>query len=194
MADENKKENGKEEESVSGGILESIGKTIPGLGGLIKEVSKSPAFKERLKEVDKEVERKIRETPLKRTEGRASSIPGGIPPGVGGSTVSRKSFGSTKGGSAYGGKQKAEVKPSPPPEPQERPADVFDEPDHIKVIAEIPGVEENDIKINLVDDNLEISANTPDRKYQQKLRLPSAPKGKLEKTYKNGILEVRIEK
>ncbi|MCG2659759.1 MAG: Hsp20/alpha crystallin family protein, partial [Kiritimatiellae bacterium] len=185
MSDEKKNDSNQEKEEeaqgVSGGILESMGKIIPGLGGLLKNLEKSPAFRERLKKVDGEVERKIKETPLKRTEGRASSIPGGIPPGVRGSAVSRKSF--VKQPSEKG-------MTSPPPAPQERPVDVFDEPDHIKVVAEIPGVEENEIKIDLVDDNLEISANTPDRKYHQKLRLPSAPKGKPEKTYRNGILEV----
>ncbi|MFZ6016287.1 MAG: Hsp20/alpha crystallin family protein [Nitrospirota bacterium] len=174
----------KESESVAGGILKGLGKIIPGLGGLIKGLEKSPAFKERLKEVDKEVERKIKEAPLKRAEGRPSGIPGGIPPGIRGRAFRGKPF----------AKQRPEVKPSPPPTPQERPADIFDEEDHIKVIAEIPGVEEKDIKIDLVKDSLAISVDIPDRKYHQQLKLPCEPKGKLEKTYKNGILEVKIEK
>ncbi|MDO9527794.1 MAG: hypothetical protein Q7J27_01400, partial [Syntrophales bacterium] len=63
-----KKENGKEEEGVSGEILKGIGKMIPGLGGLFKGLEKSPAFKERLKKIDEEVERKLKEAPLKRIE------------------------------------------------------------------------------------------------------------------------------
>lgn len=147
-------------------------------------MEKSPAFKERLEEIDKEVERKIKETPLKRTEGRPSSIPGGIPPGVRGKSFRERLF----------VKQKPQAEPSPPPLPQERPADIFDEQDHIKVIAEIPGLEEKDINLNLQEDKLTISVDIPDRKYHQEIKLPCEPKGKLEKTYKNGILEVKINK
>jgi len=69
MAEEDKKkENDKEEESVAGGIIKGIGKMIPGLGGLFKGLEKSPAFKERLKKIDEEVERKLKEAPLKKTE------------------------------------------------------------------------------------------------------------------------------
>lgn len=174
----------KERESVAGGILKGLGKIIPGLGGLIKSLEKSPAFKERLKEVDKEVERKIKEAPLKRTEGRPSGIPSGIPPGVRGRAFRGKPF----------VKQKPEAKPSPPPTPQEKPVDIFDEKDHIKVIAEIPGIEEKDIKIDLEKDGLTISVDVPDHKYHQELKLPCEPKGKLEKSYKNGILEIKIMK
>ena len=184
MIDEKKKENGDEEESVAGDILKGIGKTIPGLGGLLKSLEKSPAFKERLKKVDQEVERKIKETPLKKTEARPSSIPGGIHPGVRGGDVRRKSF----------VKQPSEGITSPPPTPQEKPVDIFDEPDHIKVIAEIPGCKEEDIKIGLEKDKLTISCDVPEHKYEKELILPCVPEGQLTKTYKNGILEVVIKK
>lgn len=181
------KEPGKEEEeSVAGGILEGIGKMIPGLGGLIESLEKSPAFKEKLEEVDKEVERKIRETPLKRAGRKTSQIPGGIPP-----STRERDF-RIRGKPFV--KRKAEVKPSPPPVPQERPIDVFDEKDHIKIIAEIPGVDENDINLNLQMDKLTISVDIPKRKYHQELKLPCAPEGKLEKIYRNGILEIKITK
>ncbi|MFH0775220.1 MAG: Hsp20/alpha crystallin family protein [bacterium] len=171
------KENNKEEESAAGGILKGIGKMIPGLGGLIKNLEKSPAFKERLKEVDKELEHKIKSAPLKRT--------GGVNPMSGRFTRLRPRRGSSSG---VRGKE-----PSPPP-PQERPADIFDEQDHIKVIAEIPGVEDKDIKVNLQDNILIISVDIPNRKYHQELKLPCSPKGRLGKSYKNGILEIKIMK
>ncbi|MBU4483187.1 MAG: Hsp20/alpha crystallin family protein [Actinobacteria bacterium] len=179
-----KKENDKEDESVAGGILKGIGKMIPGLGGLFKGLEKSPAFKERLKKIDEEVERKLKETPLKRAEGRPSGIPSGIPTGVRGRTFREKSF----------IKRETEVKPSPPPAPQERPVDIFDEKDHIKIIAEMPGIDEDDINLNLQEDKLTISVDIPKRKYHQELKLPCAPKGKIEKVYRNGILEIKITK
>jgi len=177
MAEEDKKkENDKEDESVAGGILKGIGGMIPGLGGLFKGLEKSPAFKERLKKIDEEVERKLREAPLKRTEERKFKVRGRFearhlaPP------------------------DKPFMRKEAPSMPQEQPPDIFDEEDHIKVIAEIPGVDENDIKVNLQGDNLVISVDTPSRKYHQELKLPCEPKGKMEKFYKNGILEVKIQK
>ena len=178
MAEEDKKkENGKEEEEgIAGGILKGIGKMIPGLGGLFKGLEKSPAFKERLKRIDEEVERKLKEAPLKKTEEGKFRIKG-----------------------RFEARHLAPDKPSmrkevSPPMPQERPADIFDEKDYIKVIAEIPGVEEEDIKINLEKDGLTISVNVPDHKYHQQVKLSCEPKGKPEKFYRNGILEVKINK
>ena len=166
----------KEEESVAGGILKGIGKMIPGLGGLFKGLEKSPAFKERLKKIDEEVERKLKEEPLKRTEG-------GIP----------------RVGAKFSMRPLAKGKPhvrkeTSHPVPQERPVDIFDEKDYLKIIAEIPGVDENDINLNLQGDKLTISTDIPKRRYHQELKLPCVPKGKIEKVYKNGILEVKIQK
>ena len=175
--DEPEKKKEKEKETAAGGILKGIGKIIPGLGGLIKSLEKLPAFKERLKEVDKELERKIKSAPLKRA-GERGQIPG---------RFRKRPLGR---GSSPGTVRKE----TPPPKPQERPADVFDEKDHIKVIAEIPGIEEKDIKVNLQNDILIIDVDVPDHKYHQELKLPCEPKGKLEKLYKNGILEVKIRK
>ena len=174
-----KKENDKEDESVAGGILKGIGEMIPGLGGLFKGLEKSPAFKERLKKIDEEVERKLKEAPLKKTEEGKFRIKG---------RFEARHLAPDK---PYKPSMRKEVSP---PMPQERPVDIFDEKDYIKVIAEIPGVEEDDIKINLEKDRLTISVNVPDYKYHQKLKLPCESKGKLGKFYRNGILEVRIQK
>ncbi len=157
---------------------------IPGLDGLFKGLEKSPAFKERLKKIDEEVERKIRDTPLKRTERRPSQIPRGMPPSTKERAFRGKPF----------VKQKSEVKPSPPPVSQELPVDVFDEKDYLKIIAEIPGVDENDINLNLQEDKLTISVDSPDRKYHQELKLTCEHRGELEKSYKNGILKIKIQK
>ena len=184
---EKKTDKEKEEESVAGGILEGIGEVIPGLGGLVKSLGKSPAFKGRLKKSDEEVERKLKESPLKRTgQAGPSHIPMGIPPGARGKTPSRRRF----------VKERSEptTQQGPPPMPEERPVDVFNEKDYVKIIAEIPGVKESDIKIDLAKDSLAISVDSPGRKYHQKLKLPCEPKGKLKKTYKNGILEIEINK
>jgi len=180
----NRKEE-EEEESIAGGLLEGVGRMIPGLGGLLKGLEKSPAFKERLKRIDKEVERKLREEPLKRT-GESFHTSMGVPPGARGKTVGKR---------PYVRKRPTTPKPKgPPPAPEEHPVDIFDEKDHIKIIGEIPGVEEKDIKVNLNNDIITIKVDVSNRKYHQELKLPCKPKGKIKKSYKNGILEIVIKK
>jgi len=73
--------------------------------------------------------------------------------------------------------------------------DLFDEADKIVVIAEIPGVEEEKIKIELRDDVLELKAEDSDKKYHKEILLPSKVKKKsLRSTYKNGVLEITLTK
>lgn len=73
--------------------------------------------------------------------------------------------------------------------------DVFDEEDKVLVIAEIPGVEEQNIHLDLKGDILSISAEDRDRKYSKEVLLPSAvDTGTMKSSYKNGILEVTFPK
>ncbi|MBI4297229.1 MAG: helix-turn-helix domain-containing protein [Chloroflexi bacterium] len=73
--------------------------------------------------------------------------------------------------------------------------DVLDEGDRLVVIAELPGVEERDIHLEVKEDILEIEAEGKERKYSKEVLLPSpaAAEG-VETTYKNGILEIRLRK
>ena len=81
-------------------------------------------------------------------------------------------------------------------------ADVFDEKDEIRVYAEMPGINEADIKLELKDDVLDISAESNGRKYRKEILLPARPAGgplklkpeNLTFSYKNGVLEVKIKK
>jgi len=73
--------------------------------------------------------------------------------------------------------------------------DVFDEESHILVIAELPGVLENEIKIEVAGDILNLTASDRDRKYAKEILLPGKVKPDPVKTsYKNGILEITLEK
>ena len=73
--------------------------------------------------------------------------------------------------------------------------DVFDEEDHIIVIAELPGVSENEIKIEVVGDILNLTASDKDRKYAKEILLPRKVNPDSVKTsYNNGILEITLEK
>ena len=73
--------------------------------------------------------------------------------------------------------------------------DVFEEEDHINIMAELPGVEEKDVNLKIEDDVLTISAETPARKYYKEVKLPtSVEKDSVESKYRNGILEIKLRK
>jgi len=73
--------------------------------------------------------------------------------------------------------------------------DIFDEEEHILVIAELPGVSEGQIKIEIAGDILNLTASNRDRKYAKEILLPSKVKPQpVKSSYKNGILEITLEK
>jgi HSP20 family protein len=74
--------------------------------------------------------------------------------------------------------------------------EVSEEREQIIVIAEMPGVERNDIELEATSDSLIISTKEhAKRSYYKKIKLPSAIKSDVAKArYTNGILEVRLKK
>jgi len=73
--------------------------------------------------------------------------------------------------------------------------DIFDEKDHILVIAELPGVSESEIKVQVAGDILNLTASDKDRKYAKEILLPGKVKPESIKTsYNNGVLEITLEK
>ncbi len=72
--------------------------------------------------------------------------------------------------------------------------DVFEERDHILVVAEIPGIGVEDIRLEARDDVLEITAEKGPKRYRKEILLPRAcPREKMSMTCNNGILEIRCE-
>ncbi|MFP3951793.1 MAG: archaeal heat shock protein Hsp20 [Candidatus Bathyarchaeia archaeon] len=73
--------------------------------------------------------------------------------------------------------------------------DIIEEDDKLTVIAELPGVDKNDIKLYATDDTLTIDVDTPQRKYRKDVELPAEVEETTAKSkYKNGILETVFEK
>jgi len=73
--------------------------------------------------------------------------------------------------------------------------DVFDEDHEIRIYAEMPGVNEADIKLDLTEDILDISAQTGDRKYHKEVLLPAKVQADtMTSSYANGILEIKVKK
>ncbi len=73
--------------------------------------------------------------------------------------------------------------------------DIFDEEDEVIVMAEMPGINADDIKLDLKEDILDISAQNKDRKYHKEVLLPAKIKAEtLRSSYKNGILKIKMKK
>jgi HSP20 family protein len=73
--------------------------------------------------------------------------------------------------------------------------DVIEEDDKVKVVAEMPGVEKEKINVRATEDTLIIKGSNTNRKYYKEVKLPARVKPETAKaTYRNGVLEVVIEK
>jgi HSP20 family protein len=105
--------------------------------------------------------------------------------------------------SAIGGSPKVETfgnivkTPQGPKVNEEREpiTDVFDENDEVVIIAEMPGIEEDNIVVDINDDILEISTKNAKKSYRKELLLPFKTNNNvIQKKYTNGIFEIRIKK
>jgi len=71
--------------------------------------------------------------------------------------------------------------------------DIFDESEEIGVVAEMPGIDEKDVQIEIKGDILNITAEGKTRKYQKEVLLSrEATAENMTWSYKNGILEIKI--
>jgi HSP20 family protein len=154
-----------------------------GLGGLVKGISNLFDLVSRMAEEGKEEYTCTGE--IKGLGDKAKGVYGfSIKMGLGGKPIIEQ-FGNIK--ATERGAVVAEVR--------EPIVDVFDEGERLVVIAELPGVEENDIHLEVKDDILDLTAEAKDRKYSKEVLLPSPVDAKsMETSYKNGILEIRLRK
>jgi HSP20 family protein len=70
--------------------------------------------------------------------------------------------------------------------------DVFEEEDHVLVVAEMPGVSAEDVKIAVEDNLLTITAARGDKKYRKEVPLPaSCAREKMHVSCNNGVVEIK---
>ncbi len=73
--------------------------------------------------------------------------------------------------------------------------DVFEEEDHLQVLAELPGIAKEDVRIDLKDDVLTIVAERGEKKYRKEVLLPcSVSRQKMQISCHNGVLEIKFRK
>jgi HSP20 family protein len=100
-----------------------------------------------------------------------------------------REFGNIKPGARFG-KPRIDIRKE-----REPLVDVMSTDGEVKVVAELPGVEKEDIKLHGTEDSLTISVDMPTRKYYKEVDLPDKVDPKDAKSsYKNGVLEVSLQK
>jgi HSP20 family protein len=158
------------------GVFRGLDEVIPGFGELVKGLEKSEAFRKRLADANAEAARRLGKAPPLRGAGgmRRSIIPART---------------NLKVGRTRFGKESLEPQPR-----RDVNTDIFDEGDNLVIIAELPGVNEKDIEVEVVGDRLGLSARSQGRQYRKDIILPCAVREKPGLTYKNGILKINLEK
>ena len=161
--------------NVEGLVDGIVGQFIPGLGGIIKALEKSsPEFRNRIADTDAEIKHRI-------------DVGWSSKPVVDYHISTRPLSSAPRRRTAP---REVNVK-MPEKVPVREPiVDVLDGKDYITVIAELPGIIEEDLKVQLTGESLEINAG----QFSKTVALPCTPKSIMEKTYKNGILQVKIER
>ena len=70
--------------------------------------------------------------------------------------------------------------------------DIFEEDDHVLVVAEMPGITAEDVRVTVEDDLLTISAERGDKKYRKEVLLPaSSTREKTQVACNNGVVEIK---
>ena len=73
--------------------------------------------------------------------------------------------------------------------------DVFEEDDKFVIVAEIPGVNKENIQVKATEDKIIIRARNEHRKYYKEIEMAKPIKPETAKAqYKNGVLEIKVEK
>jgi HSP20 family protein len=155
-----------------------------GLGGIFKGIGDLIDMAAKLKDAGGEINKEGEIDLSNLKEGMKGVFGVSIKTAVGGKPVV-ESFGNVK-----------KTPQGPAVEEEREPiTDVFDEDQEIRIYAEMPGVNQKDIKLDLKEDILDIWAQTGDRKYHKEILLPSKVQaGTLVSSYNNGILEIKVKK
>ena len=73
--------------------------------------------------------------------------------------------------------------------------DVFDEPTRLLVVAEVPGVDAENVELEIHDDILLISIEKGEPKYRREVLLPAVySPDKMSFQCRNGVLEIQLLK
>jgi HSP20 family protein len=170
---------------------------VPFFGGILKGVEKLVDLAERLEEAGGEIKKSGRIKGLRGQEGVRGVYGFSIRTGI--DDVPRvQTFGNIRPVSNTAKNKKVKVS-----ETREPLVDVFDEIDHIRIVAELPGIDEKSIRAELKKDRLILEASSPrssmaggkERMYATEILLPCKVAPASQKmNFKNGVLEITFQK
>jgi len=73
--------------------------------------------------------------------------------------------------------------------------DIIQEPEHVRIVTELPGVKKSEVKTVISDNTLTVKVNSPAHKYLREVQLPvRVDPDTSNVSYKNGVLEVNVKK
>jgi HSP20 family protein len=73
--------------------------------------------------------------------------------------------------------------------------DLFDESTHILIVAEVPGITQEDVQLEVQDDILTLAAERAEKKYRKEMLLPASFSAEqMSFTCHGGIVEIRLNK
>lgn len=150
------------------------------LRGFTELVDKLGELAEKGEQLSKsgEVQLKGKEKGLKGVYGFSVKV------GLGGEEVKVEPFGNIRRDEKSGEPMVQEI--------HEPVVDVFEEDDHTLVVAEMPGIGVEDVRLEAKDDLLTIYAEKGEKKYRKEVLLPrSYPREKMLVSCNNGILEIK---
>ncbi len=162
-----------------------LGDILKGLGDLVDKLS----------EVEAQVEEKLargeeatssQQGEWRSRDGRVRGIYGvNVKVGLGGKNMEFEPFGHVRRAAQPPGKD-AVVE-----ELREPIVDLFEETGRILIVAEMPGVTAEDVKLSLEGDLLTITACRADRRYQKEIQLPvPIDPSRATTTANNGVVEI----
>ncbi len=179
-----KEKNKKSKEKETEGLNIDFGIGNLGLGGLFKGIENLVDMAAKLKDAGGQINKEGEIDLSNLKKGMKGVFGVSIKTAIGGKPVV-ESFGNVRK-TPEGPKVEEEREPI---------TDVFDEEQEIRIYAEMPGVNEADIKLDLKEDILDISAQTGDRKYRKEVLLPAKVRADtMTSSYNNGILEIKVKK
>ena len=162
--------------SGAGGFLAGLGTVIDQLGKLAEQAEQAGG------ELTKTGELSVgSEKQLKGVYGFS------VKSGLGEKGIKVEPFGNIRRDEAGGQVEVQEIR-----EPM---VDVFDEPEHVLIVAEVPGIVQEDVQLELHDDILVLAAEKGEKKYRKEVLLPASfSPDKMSFSCRNGILEVQLAK
>ncbi len=164
------------EPSGSGGFLAGLGTLIDQLGKLAEQAEQAGG------ELNKTGEFKV------GSDKRIKGVYGfSVRSGLGEKTIKVEPFGNIRRDEERGHVEVQEIR-----EPM---VDVFDEPEHVLIVAEVPGIMQEDVQLELHEDILILAAQKGDKKYRKEVLLSASfSSDKMSFSCRNGILEIKLIK